>query len=396
VAAANLLRRALDADPAIDRPRAGILYDLGAALEQTGDVRGSFAALSEAVQTADATGDRRQGSIARLRRSTVLMEVEPHAVSTDAFREELESAARDFERDGDDAALAMVWSELAHIEWIPCRFETAERAGRRALEHAKRTGDERLVAGALIPLVMAQCFGTATPEEGQRTLDELRMELDQGLQTAALALDVRGKYRAMEGAFEEGRKLIRQGSEIAEGSGLALSVAAIQEDLGEVEIWAGDPVAAERAYRRNFEILDQLRDEGHKSTSAAMLARALFDLGRYDEAERFAALARRVAAEDDLASQVHGRTALALVLAAQGRPEAEEIAREGVDMYVGAGSEAPNSVGDAWFDLARVLRMAGKPDEAVEAASRALALYRQKGNRPASALASAFIEERAG
>jgi hypothetical protein len=62
-------------------------------------------------------------------------------------------------------------------------------------------------------------------------------------------------------------------------------------------------------------------------------------------------------------------------------------------MFLEAGSEAPNSVGDAWFDVAKVLRMTGKREEAAQAAREALALYELKGNRPASAIARAFIEE---
>jgi tetratricopeptide (TPR) repeat protein len=204
---------------------------------------------------------------------------------------------------------------------------------------------------------------------------------------------MRAKYLAMGGAFDEGRRLLRRASEIAEASGLSFSVAAIYEELGEVEIWARDPVAAERAYRRNYEILDVLGDEGHKSTAAAGLARALIPLGRHDEAERFAVIAREAAAEDDLASQALGRTAQALVLAVRGNPDAEDLAREGVGMFLEARSEAPDTVGDAWFDVAQVLRMIGKQGEAAEPAREALALYERKGNRPASAIARAFIEE---
>lgn len=40
---------------------------------------------------------------------------------------------------------------------------------------------------------------------------------------------------------------------------------------------------------------------------------------------------------------------------------------------------------DAWMDLAQVLRTAGKPGEAEQAAREALALYERKGNRPSSA-----------
>ena len=57
------------------------------------------------------------------------------------------------------------------------------------------------------------------------------------------------------------------------------------------------------------------------------------------------------------------------------------------------GAENPNSFGDAWMDLATILRNAGEPDEAEQAAREALALHESKGNRPSTASAKAFIEE---
>jgi tetratricopeptide (TPR) repeat protein len=196
----------------------------------------------------------------------------------------------------------------------------------------------------------------------------------------------------MEGSFDEARRLMGLAIEIAEALGQRFFIAANEEQLGEVEMRAGDPAAAERAYRRNYEILDKAGDEGHKSTAAAELARVLCELGRFEEAEGYAAIARRVAAEDDLASQVVGRRAQALVLAARGElEEAERLSREAVRMF--ADAECPNLLGDAWMDLARVLRMAGRPDEAERAAGEALTRYERKGNRPSSAATRAFIEE---
>jgi len=393
-AAANLLRRALAVGPLDHDSRPAVLYDLADALEWIGDVRDAVAVWNQAVEAAGAAGDRRYERLARIRRSGTLMEADPHSESTDEFRADLEAAALEFERLGDDAALATVWSQLALIEWMPCRYEAAERAGLRALDHSRRSGDERLLADALTTLISAQMFGATTPEEGIRSIEELRGDLARSRTSGSFALTAEGVYLAMEGVFDEGRRLIGLGSEIAEGLGLSFWVAAAQELLGNLEEWAGDPVAAERAFRSNYEQLDRLADEGHKSTAAANLAHALSELGRQDEAERYAEIAREIAAEDDLASQVIGRTAQALVLAARGRAsDAEDLAREGVGLFVEARSEAPNFVAAAWMDLARVLRAAAKPVDAAEAAREALALYERKGNIPASASTRAFIRE---
>jgi tetratricopeptide (TPR) repeat protein len=393
-AAAKLLRRALAATPPDAAERPTLLYDLGDTLEWIGEVRESSVMLTEAEEAARAAGDARLERLAQIRHADVLTQVDPHAKPTEEIRAELAASVEAFERLGDDAALAIVWAGLARIEWMPCRYETAERAGRRALDHARRSGDERLLASAITPLIAAQMFGSATPEEGIRSLDQLAGDLARSRQGEAFGLVVRGAYRAMEGEFDEARRLIGQAAEIAEALGLSVAAAGSDEVLGSVETWAGDLAAAERAFRRHFDELDRLGDEGHKSTAAANLARTLVGLDRHDEAERYAVLAREIAAEDDLASQVAGRSAQALVLAARGRSdEGVALAREAVDLYRAAGAECPNFVGDAWMDLAKVCRLAGDPAGAVDAAREAVVLYETKGNRPASASTRAFIED---
>lgn len=391
VAGVNLLRRAVAVGPLAGAERAAILYDLGNALEWM-DVNEAFAALDEAVELAAEAGDRSRELLARIRRSAVQMLTDPHGKPTDEFHAQLDEAAREFEALGDEVGVATVWSQLAVIEWMPCRFQHAERAARRALEHARRTGDERLVRDALATLLVSGAVGVSTPEEGLRTLDGMREEFSSSRVLESLALNIRSFYVCMQGDFDEARRLMGVANEIAEGFGQRIIDSAQLEGLGEMEMLAGDPVAAERAFRRQFEILDELGDEGHKSYAAARLAHVLCSLGRFDEAERYAAIARSAAAEDDLLSQVTGRQAQALVFAARGElEEAERISREAVEMY--ADAECPNFQGDTWMDLARVLRTAGKPAEAEQAARAALALYERKKNRPSSAVARTLLQE---
>jgi tetratricopeptide (TPR) repeat protein len=240
-------------------------------------------------------------------------------------------------------------------------------------------------------LLAGQMFGSATPDEGLRTLDELSDDMsDSRLQESALQF-MGAFYAGMRGAFEEARRSIALADDIAEAVGSVFALAAHAEGLGHLEVYAGDAEAAERAFRRSYETLDEIGDEGHKSTGAANLAKALCDLGRFEEAEPYVEIALRAGAEDDLATQAPARSAQAIVHAARGEfAEAERLAREAVDLY--ARAESPNSMGDAWMDLARVLRTAGKHEDAGRAAREALALYERKGNRPASDSTRAFID----
>ena len=105
-----------------------------------------------------------------------------------------------------------------------------------------------------------------------------------------------------------------------------------------------------------------------------------------------ASRAVRTAAEDDLASQSIASTAETIVLAARGDlVGAEGRARAVIAMI--ADAEEPEAQGDARMELARVLRAAGRPSEAEQAALEALALYERKGIGPAAALALAFTED---
>ena len=392
VAGTNLFRRALALTPRDDPRRARLLHDLGDALTHAGDVRAAFAAMDEAVGLASAAGDTSLAWLARMRHSDLLQLVDPHARTTVEIRAELEQAADVFETLADETGLAAAWIALAQIEWNPCRYERAEEAARRAVDHARRSGDDRLVAGAVLTLIAAQMFGPTTPERAVRTLEELAEEIARSRQLQALELTAGGVAMGMLDRLDEGRRLLELSGEISEGLGLRLAVAAQEEELGDLELRAGNAEAAEAAFRRNYERLDAQGDEGHKSTAAANLARALCALGRYEEAERYAEIARTTAADDDLASQATGRSAQALALSARGEhDEATRLASEAVEMLRDA--ETPNFQGDAWMDLAHVLRRAGEVAEAAEAAREGLAHYERKGNRPSSASTRAFLEE---
>ena len=391
VAAAKLLRRALDVGAAQGSERPRLLYELGDALEEGGGPQSAFDAFNEAAGLASDVGDQSLERLARIRRSAALMAADPRSKSTEDFRAELEEAAAAFDAVGDDAALATVWTELAAIEWMPCRYDRATGAIRRAIEHARRSSDDRLLMRAVATSIIAHWVGTATPEVGIRALEDLKEEISGVPRLESLALAARAFYLGMQGDFAEARRLLGRADEVGLSLGLRLWQALYRVVLGELEGYAGDAAAAERASREHYTILDELGDQGRKSTAAAELALALCGLDRFEEAEGYAEIAVRVAAEDDLASQADGRLARALVLAGRGDlAEAERLLREAVEMY--ANAEAPNYQARAWMYLAKVLRMAHKSDEAEHAAREALTLYEVKGNRPASASTRAFIQ----
>ena len=389
-AAANLLHRALSIGGQDDTERAATLYHLGVTLDEVGDSQEALATFDEAMRLS--TGDRSVEWLARIWRSEVQSNLDPHSTSTQECRDELEAAIRSFDELDDETGLATAWTKLAFLEFIPCRYDHANRAAHRAMEHARRSGDDRLFTDALRYLLFSQLFGSSTPEEGRRTLDDLTEDLSRTRSLEATAFAVRGWFQALEGSFDEARRLTALAVGIAESLGSRVMIAVYETFVGDAEFEAGDLTAAEGAYRRSYEILDELGQEGFKSTAAANLARVLCALGRFDEADGFATIARDVAAVDDLSSQVFGRSAQAMVLSSRGgTDEAERLAREAVQMLEDA--ESPQTQGDARMDLAWVLRIAGKIGEAERAAGEALGYFERKGNRPLAASTRSFLEE---
>ncbi|MDP9258172.1 MAG: hypothetical protein M3Q31_16705, partial [Actinomycetota bacterium] len=128
--------------------------------------------------------------------------------------------------------------------------------------------------------------------------------------------------------------------------------------------------------RASFERLELMGEAGFKMTVAAMLARSLFQQERVEDARHFAEIATRGLNDADptglgcavkaLAAAYDGDTAAAVVLA-------EEAAA------MSSASDFFRDRGDRLLDLARVLRLAGRHDEARAALARADVLYERKG-----------------
>ncbi len=201
------------------------------------------------------------------------------------------------------------------------------------------------------------------------------------------------ELRAQQGEFDEGRRLYAEARSIATEYGLQLLGALQTLSAGGIELLADDPAAAEAELRRGYEILRRIGKKISLSTSAAFLAEALYRQGRLDEAERLTEISRENAPTEDMVSQAWLRGTRAKVLARRDEAQqAVELAREAVALA--ERGDALNLQGDALMNLAEVLEVAGRHDEAASTAERALARYEGKGNvvsarRAAAALAAA-------
>jgi tetratricopeptide (TPR) repeat protein len=142
--------------------------------------------------------------------------------------------------------------------------------------------------------------------------------------------------------------------------------------------------------RAGYEGLEQMGDKAYLSTVAGHLAQALYVQGRHDEADHFAAICRETAQPDDLASQIIWRGVCAKIAAQRGEhEEAEKLAREAV--LLATPSEGVETRAETLFDLAEVLELSGRLEEAVASAQEALRLYEQKGIVPSIRRVRSFL-----
>jgi class 3 adenylate cyclase/tetratricopeptide (TPR) repeat protein len=391
-AAATLFRHAADLLPEghPDKPRA--LYDAGRASLRGLDPPVAFAALDEAVAAAVMAGQRSIEWMARIDRSLGQMMVDPLGFTSDDLRAELAAARAELGSEGDDEALTVLWLGLVQMEWNPCRFDAGREAAIHAVEHARRTGDRSLVMDAMTLKLATELLGSTSPAEGWPSLEVVVTELGREGLIGHVVLVHEACFHAMTGDFVRAREGIREAAALAERFGSALWRSAVLEFGGEIELMAGEPEAAERSFREEYELHRSTGDEGHGSTSGAYLALALCRLGRFDEAEELAKTARAAGADDDLATQASARSAQALVRSSRGEhEEACRLAREAVDRYGGA--QSPWFHGDTLMVLSEVSRAGGLLEEAADAARGALAAYERKGHEPGMASARALIDE---
>jgi tetratricopeptide (TPR) repeat protein len=142
--------------------------------------------------------------------------------------------------------------------------------------------------------------------------------------------------------------------------------------------------------RPGYEALKRIGEKSHFSSVSGLLARAVCAQGRYDEADRISRESEEAARPNDIHAHILWRTARAQALAERGELEtAEKLAREAVAFA--AESDFLDSHGDALLELAEVMRLTGRPKEAVGVVREAERLYTLKGNVVSAARAHARL-----
>jgi class 3 adenylate cyclase/tetratricopeptide (TPR) repeat protein len=322
---------------------------------------------------AAAEGDHVAELCGRIKEGLIRLYLEPEGAA-ETLSALVEQALPVFLPAGDDMALYVAYTAAAEVASTHGQMGAGLEALERGLAHARQAG--HLPPQSIAAPAHSHFFGPTSVSDLLAWLDENepRAGRDHLLRT------YRAAALAMLGRVAEARTILAEArAEVAErGGGFLLANITAFPSVW-VEQWADDPAAAAEFGAAGLRLFEELGEQGSRSTAAGDLAQSLYALDRLDEAEAWAARAIQLGASDDTVTQMLSRQVRAKLLARRGEPtKAERLAREAV--AIGEGTDCLNWQGDAYADLAEVLQLSSKADEASAALEQALERYERKGN----------------
>jgi class 3 adenylate cyclase/tetratricopeptide (TPR) repeat protein len=367
--AAALLRRALELKPSDP----DLLRDRCEALVAGCDVHAATEAVAELMTAAHDDPSR---AIAAVFDAQLAGQRTPGALRDVAAR--TATAAAVLAAAGDDSGVAQ--AESAHATALAGLGQVAacEEALDRSLVAARRAGDTRR-ANAVLAIAPAAALWGPSPiaRASGRCLDVVRVLriTSWAPHVEAHALRHQAVLEAMRDRPDAARRMLATARQTFTDLGHRLGLLETSMYDGLVELLDGAPEAAEGPLRVAVSGFEAMGAHRNQARATALLARAMMDLGRLDEAEE---LADPAIGGDDIKASIGLLGVRAEVLAARGQlPEAEALARRAV--AIGETTDGLVDHADARVALARVLRAAGCDAEADSELARARALYEQKG-----------------
>ena len=368
-AASNLLTRAADLLPPdqIDLALETRLIDV---LVWAGNSGEALRRAESLVSRARAAGDRIAELTAQIEVGYVRLFLEPEGVA-DELEKLIERALPVLREADDGVALDAAYFTLAWVTQTRGRMAEALEAVARAAQH--RPGRARDL----------RTFGCGVRLDGSMPLPELVAWLEEPEQRQAHDpwLKANGALAlAMLDRIDEGRRLIAEALAWCADRGWRVELGVFTgQQAAEIELLAGDPAAAAEFAADGCSQLDRLGDQYFRPSMVARLAQILCGLDRLDEADLLVERAGPLVTSDDAEIGCRWRLVRAVLLARRGRhEEAEALARAAV--AISEATDLANERGGAYVQLADVLALGGKADEAAAALREALSRYDDKGN----------------
>ena len=263
---------------------------------------------------------------------------------------------------------------------------------REAVEHARLAGDRRAVTRNQMSFAIAALYGPMPVPEAVRLCEQIVADVGGDRRAEGVVLGAMAHLNATAGEFELARQQYGRARQILEDLGGRLMAATVSLDSGRVELLAGRPDSAERELRHDYDILLEIDERYALSTVAALLAAAVHQQGRTEEALVLTVASEDAAAEDDVESQNLWRRVRASILAELGRgDEALSLSDEALRLV--EPTDAPLLRAGTLLDRATVQLALGRKAEAATAAGGALAIYQAKQDLVDTARAEALLVE---
>jgi DNA-binding SARP family transcriptional activator len=371
-AAVNLISRAI----ALLRPGDPLRVDLVPnvrAIQGTSDLDWAVTILDDAVSA----GDTRVAAHALVQRGFLDLFFGSRETSPEHLTQVANQAIPVFEANEDDLGLARAWRLIAQAHYLARRGAASAAAAEHAFAFARKASDEIEQLETLEWLGIALLLGPTPASEGTLKCTELLEAVSGEPRLEATVFGTLAYMAGIDGRREEAQAYIERGKEATREIGYAAWLFPVL--LAFYFGWVGDPVTAERDMRPLYDSLKSMGEKSHFCSLATMLARAVYDQGRYEEAGALAEEAQRSARPNDVHSHIVWRGTRAKVLARRGDfVAAEGLAREA--LAFAEESDFLHSHGDALMDLAEILELRGRPEEAADALEKAIGLHELKGN----------------
>jgi predicted ATPase/DNA-binding SARP family transcriptional activator len=363
------LDRAAARCPADPRLRAELLRLLGAVLFEGGDLDRADRVLSEGLEVAAAAGAPTAQARSRVLRADVR---NLQGLGNAEALAECEAAAAVLESEGDLAGLAEALTVAGRLRFWLGDMPASHAALERAISCARQSGNRRTQMRASHWLSVTFSLLAIPADAGTARAEQLLQDASGDLWAEADLLKPLCVLYAHVGRVADACAAIDRSQSIFTGFGAKLALLESAVPAAMVGLIIGDPTAAERYARAGYEACQAVGERGQYLVGlAVLLADALYEQGRFDEAQQ---LIDQVNAEPPSARRGSAWLIEAKLLAHRGQFAA---ARQLIGRAEAIPSWTTGPIGqtDAQQARAEVERLAGAPDQAAACLRAALHIY---------------------
>jgi DNA-binding SARP family transcriptional activator len=388
----NLLERARALPASDDRALLELAPDLGFALFHSGQLERAEAVLSDAIERANALEERMLERRAWVVWDQVRRFKHPELIEVAEAQRRAEESLAAFQEAGDELALGRAWQVLWDLQQWRGAAAAQEHAAEQGREHARRAGSRLDEAGSLGRLGRPVLDGPMPANEGIHKLQALLDELGGDPLGKAIVDGYLAPLLAMQGRFDDGRRLVAESSATMRELGMNQLRTLIDVLNGRVEMLAGAPAAAEKVTRTGAKRSIETADTWFYALSSVDLARAVCDQDRPAESLQILDESELRPSPPDRELFVERLTVRALALGRMGYLAEAETAAIAAVRHV-EGTEFLGYHAEALLALAEAQRLGGQAEAAASALEEAASLFERKGNVVSAAKARAMLAE---